>query len=241
MKTFKTAVAGILLFGIAALFTPTARAAVTGTVSRWVGNALIFDGSSGDNAWAFDVNGLRADFGTGANDYASSDGTTVTFAGTIAVGTNAGTPGSGTGFTTNNTGQVVHAVHKITIGEAALDAAGTSDETIWTVPAKTRVLRMVADVTATFSGGAITDMDVVCGPSAGSNGYLISFDVDTAIGTYGEVAAEIGANLLSATYADIPSWSTTTAIICRFTCGGGNCDTATQGSMTLYIEHLVYP
>lgn len=154
---------------------------------------------------------------------------------------NAGTAGSGTGFTTVATGQMVHSVHKITVTNAALDVAATSDETIWTVPAKTRVLRMIADVTTTFSGGGITDMDVVCGPSAGSNGYLVTFDVDTAIGTYGDVAAEIGANLLSATYADIPSWSATTAIICRFTCAGANCSAATQGSATFYIEHLVYP
>lgn len=156
---------------------------------------------------------------------------------TLAIGT----AGSGTGFTTNSTGAVVHQVHKITVTEAALDAAATSDETIWTVAAKTRVLRVIADVTATFANGGITDMDVTCGTTAGGNQYLISFDVDTATGTYGDAAAEIGAGLLSATVADIPSWSGTTAVQCRFTCAGANCDQATTGSVTFYIEHLVYP
>lgn len=51
--------------------------AVTGTVSRWVGNTLVFDGTTGDNAFAFDVDGLRGDFGTGADDTIESDGTNL--------------------------------------------------------------------------------------------------------------------------------------------------------------------
>lgn len=153
-----------------------------------------------------------------------------------------GTAGSGTGFTVNATSNLAHRVHKITVTEAALAAAaGTEDETIWTVPAKTRVLRMIADVTATFTGPAITDVDVTCGTSAGGNQYLVSFDVDTATGVYGDAAAEIGAGLLSATVADIPSFSATTAVQCRFTCTGANCSVMTTGSMTIYIESLVFP
>lgn len=40
--------------------------------------------ASGANGLAFTTNGARFDFGSGASDYASSDGTTVTFAGPIA-------------------------------------------------------------------------------------------------------------------------------------------------------------
>lgn len=278
--------------------------AVAGTASRWVGNLLVFDGTTGNNAFQFDVDGLRGDFGSGADDYWDSNGTNVRTPGSVVVGgtgiygygtaapfdfessydqdsttpainlsvvTNAvandelvrlttntlpdpfaittygaknlignGTAGSGTGYTVVYTGQVAHRVHALTLTEAALDAAATSDETIWGAVAQRRILRVIADVTQTFSGGGITDMDVVCGPTAGSNGYLITFDVDTAIGTYGETAAEIGADLLSATYADV-DWGGTSPVICRFTCAGANCDAATQGSMTIYIEHLIYP
>lgn len=41
--------------------------------------------ASGNNAFSTLVNGARIDFGAGANDYASSDGTTVTFAGPLVV------------------------------------------------------------------------------------------------------------------------------------------------------------
>lgn len=87
MKNFKTAVIGtLLLLVLSLMFAPSALAAVTGTVTRWVGNMLVFDGTTGNDAFQFDVNGLRAHFGTGASDYCSSDGTTVTFAGPLAAG-----------------------------------------------------------------------------------------------------------------------------------------------------------
>ena len=41
--------------------------------------------ASGSNAFAVGTNGARVDFGTGASDYASSDGTTVTFAGALTT------------------------------------------------------------------------------------------------------------------------------------------------------------
>lgn len=51
---------------------------LTGTVNTSI--------ASGSNALAVATNGARVDFGAGASDYASSDGTTVSFAGPIAVG-----------------------------------------------------------------------------------------------------------------------------------------------------------
>lgn len=52
-----------------------AGATVAGTGSRWNGNQLVFDGSSGNDAFKFDVDGLRAHFGTGSNDTVESNGT----------------------------------------------------------------------------------------------------------------------------------------------------------------------
>ncbi len=42
-------------------------------------------GTTGFNSFASTVNGSRMDFGAGASDYASSDGTTVTYAGPVTV------------------------------------------------------------------------------------------------------------------------------------------------------------
>lgn len=186
-------------------------------------------------------------FGDVGNEYfgmvGGSSEVDVANGGFLSLLTNAGTTGSGTGYTTNSTGYATHRINKITITRAALtNAATTEDETPWTLAAKTRVVRIIVDVTQAFDDGAgpISAVTITCGPSAGSAAYVASSSVFT-INTIGDVAAEIGAGLTSATIADIPSFSATTAISCRFTSTGGNLSTLTTGSATFYIVIEVYP
>ncbi len=153
------------------------------------------------------------------------------------------TPTAATGVAAVFNGQILHKVSAVTIGEAALTAgAGTEDETPWsTIPTKARLLRLSGHVTAAFAGPSITDVKLMCGPSGGSNTYLISQDVDVLNAALGDVAADIGASLTAATVADIPSMTATSAVVCRFTCTGANCSVMTAGSVTLFLEYLVYP
>lgn len=172
-----------------------------------------------------------------------SDKACVDLNGNYSNNSLAGVAGSGTGYTTDETALARTFVHKITITRAALTAAATTeDETPWTLPAKTRLTRVVIDVTQAFddAAGPISAVTVQCGPSAGSTAYVPATSVFT-VNTIGDVAAEIGASLLSATVADIPSFSSTTAISCRFTSTGGNLSTLTTGSATFYIEGTVFP
>jgi len=60
-----------------------ADSGIAGSLS--VGSTVTSKASSGNNAFAVSSNGARVDFGAGANDYASSDGTTVTYAGAVTV------------------------------------------------------------------------------------------------------------------------------------------------------------
>lgn len=71
--SFRTLVAAVLLFAL--VVAPVALAAVAGTASRWSGNQLIFDGSSGNDAEKYDVDGLRLHLGTGSDDFIDSNGT----------------------------------------------------------------------------------------------------------------------------------------------------------------------
>lgn len=154
-----------------------------------------------------------------------------------------GTAGSGTGITTNATAEIRHHLHKITVARTALTAAATTqDITLWTIPAKTRVLRLIEDVTAAFddAAGPISAVTTTCGTSAGGNQYLLSGSV-FAVTTLGDVVAEMGAGLVSATLADLPSMSGTTAVQCRWTSTGGNLNTLTTGSSTFYLEEITYP
>lgn len=193
---------------------------------------------SGSNAFAASVEGAR--FAFGPDTSAREEGTRVRLSAGID-----GTAGSGTGITTNQTSAIAHQVHKITITNTALTAAGTTDITIWTTPANARIIRLLAEVTQVFTGGALTAVTVQCGNAAGGTQYLLANSVFTAQNTWGDAAGEIGNGLLSATVADMGTSSAgipgAITISCRFTCTTANCNAATQGSVTFEIEHLVYP
>lgn len=297
--------------------------------------------ASGNNCITAATNGARFDFGSGASDYASSDGTTVTFAGALATATGmtvsaagannltlsgsgpeirfnggnqanlqtntadsvtsstvaafvlyesvaitagdllfavqdsvnnnrlsvsvegntaaqgtmsatsytgtgtTGTPASGTGITANATSQIKTWVHKVTVINTALTAAATSDVTLHVTPVNTRIVRVVADVTQVFTGGALSAMTVMCGNAAGGNQYLLANSVFTAQNTWGDVVAEMGAGVVSATLADFGTVAAgvpgAITVQCRFTCTGANCNAATQGSVTFYVEGVTYP
>lgn len=160
------------------------------------------------------------------------------------VGATGGTAGSGTGITTGYTSAVRPWVHKQTIINTALTAAGTTDLTVWTTPVNTRIVRITANVTQVFTGGALTAVTFQCGNAAGGNQYLVGGSVFTAQTTLGDVQAEVGAGLLSATLADMGTPAAgvpgAIAISCRFTCTTANCNAATQGSLALYIEGVTY-
>jgi hypothetical protein len=89
--------------------------------------ALASESGSGSNAFAVLTNGARFDFGTGANDYASSDGTTVTFAGPVTVGGLSAAAGS---FTVNS----VSGTSAISSGNALAFASKAVINTAPTLP-----------------------------------------------------------------------------------------------------------
>lgn len=223
----------------------------TGFVSRNSGGPGIFSTLRVNSVLNFPINtGINWENGNATLIYTSLGFVTLTGSSGILGGgfqlsgsSIVGTAPSGTGITvnTNQTSRLLSLVHRVTIGETALTAAATTqDITIWTVAAATRIERIVAEVGTGFTGGAVSAMTVMCGPSAGSNAYLIAGSVFAA-GTLGDVAAEIGAGLTSATRADIPSMSGTTAISCRFTSTSDNVVNATAGSVTFYVEVQKYP
>lgn len=151
-----------------------------------------------------------------------------------------GTPASATGVYPVGQGVVRHMVHKVKVTYSALTAAAlTQDITLLTTPAKTRVVRIIADVTTKFIGGSISAMTLVAGRTAGGNQYLLSGDVFTAAILLGDVVAEMGAGVVSATLADYQAAAQT--IQCRFTATTANVNTATQGEVDFYIETVTYP
>jgi hypothetical protein len=304
-----------------------------GVPPDWAARTFLGGSSSGVNSFAVLNNGGRIDFGAGASDYASSDGTTVNFAGPVTVQSSfvsggtvrantgylngnaqsilnsgivttgdtyeetnvsdsagnigfffgsantvtsgvdrylaafgrsatatvasriftdgtyqnlatVGTSASGTGVTATYSGAVRQWVHKVTVTNAAMTAATTTDITLHTTPTNSRIERVLAEVTTVFSGGALSAVTVTCGNSAGGNQYLLSGDVKTAQTTLGDVVAEMGAGLVSSTLADMGTVAAgvpgAITVQCRFTCTSANCNAATQGNVVFIVEGASY-
>jgi len=152
-----------------------------------------------------------------------------------------GTPPAATGVSVRSVGDMAHRVHKVTVGFAALtgNAALTGDVTLWTTPANTRVVRVIADVKLQFTGGSISACTMTAGRTAGGNEYLLSGNVFAAPILLGDVVAEMGAGVVSATLADFQAAAQT--IQARFTSVTANLSALTAGSVDFYIETVAYP
>lgn len=165
-------------------------------------------------------------------------------------------PGSAVGVVAQNGGELRRQIYKVNVGKTAFVTNGTtSDVTLATLAAKTTVYRLIADVTEAFACTATctsSTLSMTCGKTAGGNAYLLSFDVDAAIATFGDAAAEEGASLTEATtplasgFGDIPSMSATTTLQCRLTSGTGAIGNGTAtnlsaGAITFYLDYAVLP
>lgn len=152
----------------------------------------------------------------------------------------AGTAGTGTVV---RTAALRHYIHKITLPFTSVQTGGTTNDIVlWTVPAKTRILRVVADVTTQFSGGAIATCVMRSGNVANGNQYLLDGNVLAAPIVLGDGQAELGAGIVGGTgFSTDMIWASTTPVQCRFTSTGANLSALTQGSVTFYIEACTYP
>lgn len=155
------------------------------------------------------------------------------------------TAGSGSGVTVNNVGEIRRTVYKVTLTYAAFSAAAlTADKTIATLPAKTRLVGIVADCTETFTGGAVASATLKIGSSAGGTQFLAQADVFTTAATFGLADADLGTAMTRAASIQggaLSSWSSTTAVNARITTTTANTDALTAGSVTVYLTCEVYP
>lgn len=96
-----------------------------------IGSGTGFSQSSGANAIALLTNGSRLDFGAGASDYASSDGTTITFATSVAATGLLTNGGTGSGLNLASIDPYVYgslATSNVNIGTAV--TSGNTDATV---------------------------------------------------------------------------------------------------------------
>lgn len=153
--------------------------------------------------------------------------------------------GTGTGLTVNESGRFERAVHKVTVTFAALSCAAlTCDKTIATIPAKTRLVGIIADTTQVYAGGTVSAASIIVGKTVGGNEYLLTHSVFGATIVRGLVDGDLGASLARATAVqtgDLPSWTTTTNVSVRLTTVTANTNALTQGSTTYYLITEKHP
>jgi hypothetical protein len=146
---------------------------------------------------------------------------------------------SGTGITVSGWSLTTRKTIKVTATYAAFSAAALfKDLTLITLPARTRLIGIIADTTTPYSGAGVLSATMRSGPSAGSATFLVDADVFTAATTKGLVDADMGTVLNRAgavNGGNIQSWTGNNNIIVRLTTTGANTDQLSAGVTTFYI------
>ena len=236
---------------------------------RWISltsEGLIVRDNSGNTMLTIDDNGLRV--GDGTPDV-TMDGEDLYVEGTLEVdgasrfdgaatfnsdlfSTSKLTAGSGTGVTVDDVGSLRTQVYKVTVDYTQFDAAAvTHDLIIATMPAKTIIHSVIADVTAQFVCASVCTtgtLSATLGITAGGVEFLESFDIDAAAATFGDADSEVGdkIDVAANTNGGYVHWAGTT-IVMRGTSGTGNwgdgagTTNLNAGSVTFYILYSVLP
>lgn len=117
-------------------------------------------------------------------------------------------------------------------------AATTSDIVIATLPAKTRLTKIVVDSTTAWTGTSITAVTWQVGKTTGGSEYIVAFNALAAPVTKGLADADLGTSINRANAVqggDLPSWTATTPISARITSTGANLSALTTGNITFYL------
>lgn len=221
-----------------------------------IGNQILFDVSNQDVTLSRAV-ANRLDLATGDSFYMVSGGLGVgvvnTTAGSIQALSPQITSGAATGIALNNAGELREVVYKVTVTPAAFIAAAvTADATIATLPAKTQITAVLADLTQTFACTATctsSTLSMVLGRGAGGAQFLASFDADASATQFGDADAEMGTTMTRAAAiqgGSFEAWASTQAVVLRLTSGTGNIGNGaatnlSQGSVTIYLVTRVMP
>lgn len=135
-------------------------------------------------------------------------------------------------------GQVNRLVYEVVRTYLNFAGGGTVDSALCTLPAKTRVLSVIADTTILYTGGSASAVSLLAGAAGGGQHLIAVHDVKTAAVTKGLADADLGTGMTRAAAIQggwMPSWTGTTVINARISVTGDTASNLTQGSTTFYI------
>ena len=148
------------------------------------------------------------------------------------------TQSASTGTLTLESGSVTTQTYKVSVTRGFAGAALTADVVIATLPAKTRLISIIADTTTAWSGGGVSACLQTIGTTLGGAELIASYNCFSAAITRGLVDADMGTSMTRAAAVQggtIPSWSTTTPIYLRITTTTANTNALTQGETIVYL------
>ena len=139
-------------------------------------------------------------------------------------------------------------LQKVTVPYTAFVTAGvTSDVAVMTLPPKTQIWSVMADLTTTYACASVCTtgtLSMMLGTSAGGSQVLAAaLDMDAAVAQFGDADAELGSGMTRAAAIQgglFGSWTAATTLTMRLTSGTGNIGTGSatnlsQGSVTFYV------
>jgi hypothetical protein len=232
--------------------TPTQFAGGVFSLNNWYMNASdfcpIYDGSGNSLLNNFDFSGALKGPYFSFGDQGGSAGSMVSLQPTMAYGQSLlgslAKPNASDLQTGDYkyAGQLSVGVHKITIPYTRFIASATSQFlTCWMIPARTKIISVVADVTTKFQGTAGTLQLRVGDRTIDGTEFILAFDCKTAAVTKGLLDADMGTLLARANRVQGGTfeWAQQFAYIGLFS-GSGNLGTGsvtnlTQGSVDLYL------
>ena len=207
---------------------------------------LTIKSKAADGVAGFKFNQMTAHTSGNLAEFYSDDGTTskaeIDFAG-VYKSTGLALSGAAAGTTVNANGVSRRSVYKVTVPSTVFIAAAlTQDVTIGTLPAKSRIDYVYADVTAAFASAAASST-MRLGTQVNGTELLADKDVKAFTGQLGDADAELGTILAAAGRINGGAlvWASS-PISLRITNVGANLGTGavtsfTTGDVTIYIGY----
>lgn len=146
----------------------------------------------------------------------------ATMSGPVRSGTVKEGPGENTGLVT--------LARSATIASSAMLTSPTA-QALFTLPAGTKILRVVVEVVTAISGGSVTNVGMTIGDSGTANKYFTTFNTGTSVVRVVQAtvdAAQQVAQTNNIGTVDVPIFGT-------FTAAGGN---PTAGSIVVTVEYM---
>lgn len=129
-----------------------------------------------------------------------------------------------------NTG-IVSLARSTTVASSAMTTSPTA-QTLFSLPAGSKILRFIVEVTTTISGGSVSNVGLTIGKAGGTaNFYVTTFNTGTAVGRVAQSTVDAALQVAETNNVG----STDVVVTGTFTAATGN---PTAGAIVVTVEYV---